>query len=49
MDERDKCRKCDETGVVKDKDGTIHVCFDCLQKGKLDVHTKNLPDSKIKI
>lgn len=45
----EKCPKCNNTGIVKEKTGTIHVCFDCLQKGRLDVHTKNVPDSKVKI
>ena len=43
------CSICKNTGVVKEKDGTIHVCWDCLKKGKLDVHSKDLPDSKIKL
>ncbi|MBS3085871.1 hypothetical protein J4225_04275 [Candidatus Pacearchaeota archaeon] len=43
------CPKCKDTGMVKEKDGTIHVCYDCLQKGRLDVHSKNLPDTKLKI
>ncbi len=43
-----KCSKCKGTGIVRDESG-IHVCYDCLKKGKLDVHSKNVPDSKIKI
>jgi len=49
MEEKAKCPKCNGTGVVKEKDGTVHVCWDCLNAGRLDVHTKTLPDSKIKI
>jgi len=26
-----ECPKCHGTGIVKEKDGTIHTCFDCLQ------------------
>ncbi|MEK6906544.1 MAG: hypothetical protein AABW81_02900 [Nanoarchaeota archaeon] len=44
----EKCPKCNDTGVVKDNSG-VHVCFDCLQKGRLDVHSKNIPDNKIKL
>lgn len=43
-----KCKKCNGTGVVKDENG-IHVCYDCLVEGRLDVHSKNVPDSKIRI
>ncbi len=43
-----KCPKCKGKGIVKDEKG-VHVCYDCLLKGKLDVHSKNIPDSKIKV
>ena len=43
------CPKCKGTGTIKEKDGTIHVCWDCLNEGRLDVHSKNVPDSKIKV
>jgi hypothetical protein len=43
-----KCPKCNGTMIVKDAHGT-HTCWDCLAKGELDVHTKNIPDSRIKI
>ena len=43
------CPKCKGTGTIKEKDGTIHVCWDCLKEGRLDVHSKNVPDSKIKV
>lgn len=43
------CVKCKGTGIVKEKNGSVHVCWDCLQCGKLDVHSKNVPDSKIKL
>jgi hypothetical protein len=38
------CKKCNDTGKVTDKDGTIHTCFDCLISGRLDNHSKKLPD-----
>ncbi|MEK6827476.1 MAG: hypothetical protein AABX99_03265 [Nanoarchaeota archaeon] len=47
MEER--CPKCDNTGVVKEKDGSIHTCWACLQSGQLDVHSDKVPDSKVKI
>ncbi|VVB83151.1 Uncharacterised protein [uncultured archaeon] len=45
----DPCAKCNNTGVVKEKDGSVHTCWDCLQKGQLDVHSDKVPDSKVKI
>jgi|TARA_Y100000310_G_scaffold112343_1_gene110833 ribosomal protein S27E len=44
-----ECPKCKNTGIVKEKDGSVHVCWDCLRNGKLDVHSKNPPDSNIKL
>jgi len=49
MNEGTKCPKCNGVGIVKEKDGSIHVCWQCLQEGRLDVHSKDLPDSKLKI
>jgi len=43
------CPKCHGTGVVKEKDGSIHTCWDCLQDGSLDVHSTKVSDSKVKI
>lgn len=43
------CLKCKGTGIVKEKDGSVHVCWDCLQNGKLDVHSKNVKDSGLRI
>jgi len=43
------CKKCNDTGIVKEEKGGVHVCFDCLNAGRLDVHTKDLKGSKIKI
>jgi len=44
-----ECSKCHGTGIVKEDDGSVHVCWDCLKEGKLDVHSKNLNDSGIDI
>jgi hypothetical protein len=43
------CPKCNGTGIVKEKDGSVHTCWDCLQKGQLDVHSGSVPDSKVKV
>jgi DnaJ-class molecular chaperone len=45
----EECPKCHGTGVIKDENGTIHTCWDCLQKGDFDVHSSKVPDSKVKI
>ncbi|MBI2045508.1 hypothetical protein HYT23_05610 [Candidatus Pacearchaeota archaeon] len=34
------CPKCRGTGRVREADGSIHTCFDCLQKGEMDQHDK---------
>ena len=43
---RENCPKCQGTGRVKEKDGTIHVCYDCLQDGGMDQHDKNLKSAE---
>jgi len=42
------CPKCNNTGKVKEKDGSVHVCYDCLMNGNLDQHDKVVKDSGIK-
>ncbi len=42
------CPECKNTGIVKDKSG-VHTCWKCLQEGRLDAHSKKLPDSDIKL
>ncbi|MEK6859832.1 MAG: hypothetical protein AABX54_03385 [Nanoarchaeota archaeon] len=42
------CSKCHDTGIVKERNGGIHVCFDCLNSGRLDQHGKP-KDSGIRI
>jgi len=39
------CAKCNGTGRIKEKDGSIHICFDCLRNGNLDQHDKKLKDA----
>lgn len=45
----DECLKCHGTGVVKELNGSVHTCWDCLQNGRFDVHSDKVPDSKVKI
>ena len=42
MEERKKdvCQKCNNTGIVKERNGSVHVCFDCLNSGRLEQHGK---------
>ncbi len=47
--EEKKCPKCGGTGRIRGKDGSIQTCIDCLLAGRLDAHSKSLPDSKIKL
>ncbi len=44
----EECPKCKGTGKVRDKNG-VHTCWDCLAAGRLDVHSKEVKDSGIKI
>lgn len=38
--EKGTCIKCDGTGRVKEKDGTIHICYDCLNADRFEQHGK---------
>ena len=44
-----ECPECKDTGTVKEHKGGVHTCWTCLAAGKLDNHSKNLPDSNIKL
>ena len=46
---RQVCSKCNGTGIVKERNGTVHTCFDCLLAGRLDMHSKDIKDSGIRI
>ena len=46
MPGREDCPKCKGKGVVKEEDGSIHTCFDCLTQGDLDQHDKNLKSAE---
>jgi ribosomal protein L37AE/L43A len=43
------CPKCHGKGFVKEQDGGIHTCFDCLMSGDMDQHDENVKESGIKI
>ncbi len=43
------CPKCHNKGMVKEENGSVHVCWDCLTAGRLDVHSKNPKDSGIRV
>lgn len=45
----EECPKCHGTGIVKEANGSVHTCWDCLAKGQLDVHSEKVPDSKVKV
>jgi DnaJ-class molecular chaperone len=47
--EENVCQKCNGSGKVTDKDGTIHTCWDCLGSGNFDQHSKIVKDSGVKI
>ena len=49
QDSQYKCPKCKDTGIVKESDGSCHTCWDCLKSGRLDCHSTDLPDVKIKL
>ncbi len=42
------CPKCKGTGRVRDEDGTVHTCWDCLRNDNLDQHSEDLRETKIK-
>ena len=42
------CQECKNTGIVKEKNG-VHTCLKCLMEGRLDCHSKNLPDTNIRL
>ena len=44
-----KCERCKDTGIVKEKDGSCHTCWECMQAGRLNQHSDKLPDSKVKL
>lgn len=33
-------QKCLGENIIKEKDGTVHTCFDCLMNGRFEQHGK---------
>jgi hypothetical protein len=48
-DSEEVCKKCGGSGMVKERNGSVHVCYDCLAAGRLDVHSKDVKSSGIKV
>ena len=46
---KEKCPKCKGTGIIKEENGSVHVCFDCLAAGRLDVHSKDVKNSGVRV
>ncbi len=46
MPGRKDCPKCKGEGNVREKDGSIHICFDCLLCGSMDQHDTKIKDAK---
>lgn len=49
QEEEKVCQKCNGTGIVREKGGSSHTCWDCLSEGRLDTHGTTVKDSGIKI
>jgi len=43
------CPKCKGKGIITEKNGTVHTCWECLRKGTMDQHSKDLKDPGIKL
>ena len=42
---KDDCPKCHGRRQIKGKDGSISICFECLNSGRLDQHDKKMKDA----
>ncbi len=43
------CPDCKGRGIIIEKEGLAHTCWRCLNEGRLDVHTRSMPMSKIRL
>lgn len=34
----DVCKRCFGKGIIKEKDGTVHTCFECLLNDRFEQH-----------
>ncbi|MEK6918067.1 MAG: hypothetical protein AABW51_03905 [Nanoarchaeota archaeon] len=41
----ESCPKCKGAGRIKKADGSIQTCFDCLLRGEMDQHSKDVKDA----
>lgn len=39
------CPKCHGKGSVKEANGSVHTCFDCLLDGNMDQHSEKIKDN----
>ena len=46
MPGRKDCPKCKGEGNYKTKEGTITICFDCLNSGSMDQHETKIKEAK---
>lgn len=44
-----RCEKCKDTGKVKEANGEVHTCWDCLREGRLGQHSDKLPSHNVRI
>lgn len=44
--ENEVCPECHDTGIVKEKDGSVHTCFKCLVAGRLNQHSDKIEENK---
>ena len=49
MENNKNCPKCHGTGTIKEKDGTIHTCFNCLQNSDVFEQHGQPKDSSIRL
>lgn len=47
--EENVCPKCKGLGRIKQADGTLRPCWDCLFGGKMDQHSKDVKESGISV
>lgn len=41
----EECPKCHGKGMIKEADGSVHTCWDCMLAGRLNQHSDELPDN----
>ena len=46
MENSSVCEDCKGALRVREKDGTIRVCYKCLSLGRMDQHDKKVKDAR---